>query len=221
MVDVFSFSSAVTVAVSRGAEVLPALSPEDAVARADAHREALVLPGRRRPTPEGWSHSPKSLQTLPPGARLIYFSDNGGHCCARARRAARLLVGALINASAVAAAAVDLQETLGLLVSVVACGECWSRNGALRPCLEDEMGAGAIISAMQLETSPEAGAAARTFESLRGSMIEPLRDCGSGRELRAIGFSDDVHLMAGVDTVEAVPLRGPDGWIRGCERGPG
>jgi len=216
VVDVFSFSTTVCVAVSRGGEVLPALSPQDAGDRVARHRGAVLLPGRRRPTAEGWSHSPASLQTLPPGTRVVYFSPNGGHCCARAEGAGRLFVGALVNAAAVAAAAAEAHRDLGRPVSVVACGERWVGEGSLRPSLEDELGAGAIIAALRLEASPEARAAAATFETLRARLPDLLWDCGSGRELRALGFSGDVRLMAGVDTLAAVPSQAPDGWIRGA-----
>ncbi len=214
IVDTFSFSTATTVAVSRGAAVCATLSPEDAAAQAQTTPRAIVLPGRSHPTPEGWSHSPASLRTLPAGMRLIFFSPNGGHCCALVQRAAALLVGGVVNASSVATAALGLHHALGLPVTVVACGERWDGDGSLRPCLEDELGAGAVLSAMGLEPSPEAGAAARLFDVLRGSLAELLWDCGSGRELRERGFPDDVRLMSELDHVQAVPVRGPDGWLR-------
>ena len=221
VVDVFSFSSAVAVLASRGAEVLPAQSAEDARTLAGVVPAAVVLPGRRHATPEGWSHSPISLQVVPPGTRLIFFSSNGGRCCSLARGAASLVVGGLINASAVVAATVERHWRLGAAVSVVACGERWVGSDTLRPCLEDELGAGAIISALGLARSPEADSAARLYDSLRGAVASSLWECASGRELRARGFLDDVRYMSHVDAIAVAAVRDADGWLRGHSPGPG
>lgn len=171
-------------------------------------RSSYQVGDTRRPT-VGVIH-----EAVPPKTRLIFFSPNGGHCCARAQNAAGLLVASLLNESAVAAAARDLPHSLGRPVTVVACGcERWAGSDTLRPCLEDELAAGAIISAMGVDASPEAHAAARTFEGLRGAIGEALWECGSGRELRERGFGADVRFVAAVDQVAVVPVRGRDGWI--------
>ena len=214
IVDAFSFSSAVAVAVGRAAEVLPAASDRAAERDAQGIPDAVVLRGRRDPTPEGWSLSPLSLIRLPPGKRLIVSTLNGARCCGRAEGACALFVGALVNAAAVAAAAVDEHRRLRRPVSVVACGERWPQGGALRPSLEDELAAGAIIAAMGLRSSPEAAAAAGAFGCAGARLGEALWECGSGRELRQKGFAADVRLMSGVNTWPAVPVRQFDGWIR-------
>ena len=80
---------------------------------------------------------------------------------------------------------------------MIAAGERWP-DGSLRPSLEDLLGAGAIISALSGERSPEAHAAAVTFES-NGDLAGTLMKCASGVELSERGFTDDVVMAAQLD----------------------
>ena len=89
MVDVLSFSTAVDVAVARGAVVYPARWT-------DEHAST----SRERP----YSLSPASLTSIPPGTRLVLASPNGASICGDAEElGAVVIAGCLRNASAVAA----------------------------------------------------------------------------------------------------------------------
>ncbi|HEY8943757.1 MAG TPA: 2-phosphosulfolactate phosphatase [Polyangiaceae bacterium] len=92
---------------------------------------------------------------------------------------------------------VELAQSFGRPIAVVAAGERWL-DGSLRPSLEDFLGAGAIISALSGERSPEAHAAAVTFEANR-DLAGTLQKCASGVELHERGFSDDVVMAAQLD----------------------
>jgi 2-phosphosulfolactate phosphatase len=99
--------------------------------------------------------------------------------------------GALVNAQAVAAVVSSLLEQKALSVTVIACGERWktpSEDGALRVALEDYLGAGAILSYLPQEKSPEARVCAGAFVQVRDDLHTLLWECGSGRELREKGF---------------------------------
>ena len=75
IVDVLRFTTAVSVAVGRGAEVLPYVWGSGDAAAAYARRHGAELAGRRE---QGdWSLSPTDLLDLPGGTHLVLPSPNG------------------------------------------------------------------------------------------------------------------------------------------------
>jgi 2-phosphosulfolactate phosphatase len=193
--DVLSFSTAVSVAVTRGVIVYPhAWRDESAAQRADAL--GAVLAG---PRGSGVSLSPPSLLELAAGSRLVLPSPNGAMCClAAATGGATVVVGCLRNAPAVA----GWLERNGDRVGVVAAGEHWHHEG-LRPAYEDWVGAGAIVAELPASwtLSPEAEAASLAARSRR-----PLREVMSGAELIEQGFGDDVVTAEQYGADPAVPV---------------
>src|SRR5690606_7844244 len=103
-----------------------------------------------------------------------------------------VLAGCLRNARAVAQAAQGLGQPIG----VIAAGERWhyGEDSPLRPSLEDQLGAGAIIHYLTGRKSPEAEAAQALFEHFADKLPATLRECGSGRELIRKGLAEDVNL---------------------------
>ena len=118
VVDVLRFSTAVDVAVARGATVVPT-----------ADRGATT---KLSPT--------ELVATARPGDRYVVPSANGSRLCALALSLGveRVMVGCLRNASAVRAA------VAGDRVAVIAAGERHRWDGPMRHALEDALGAGAI-----------------------------------------------------------------------------
>jgi 2-phosphosulfolactate phosphatase len=197
IVDVLSFSTCVCVAAERGARVFPlAGGGEEAAALAAAvgARQA----GRREEG--GLSLSPGSMERLTEGESVVLPSPNGGRC-ALAAKASDVLCGCLRNARAVA----ETAARAGQSILVVPAGEQWP-DGAMRVSFEDLIGAGAIISALDGELSPEAAAAAAAFESARGDLAARLRACASGQDLIDRGFPQDVEAAAQLDASAAAPL---------------
>jgi 2-phosphosulfolactate phosphatase len=217
VVDVLRFTTAVSVAVGRGAVVLPYVWAAGDAARAYAARHGAELAGRREDG--AWSLSPTGLATIAAGTRLVLPSPNGSALAFGAQNdapGAAVLAGCLRNATAVAAVAGDQPGP----VAVVAAGERWRGDlGPLRPAVEDLVGAGAVVAALadadhrKPDTlSPDARAAAAAFEAARtGGLGEWLAGCGSGRELAARGWSDDVAAAAELDAEAVAPvLHGPE-----------
>ena len=123
--------------------------------------------------------------------------------------AAAVIAGALVNAAAVARAAVCWYGRSGHTITVVACGERWPEpreDGLLRVALEDYLGAGAVLSKIALKKSPEAEVCARTFEACKADVHRLVHDCGSGRELCNRGYAADVEQAAQVDLYDVVPI---------------
>lgn len=200
IVDVLSFSTAVDVAVSRGAMVFPFPHGDEAAAQVEAARVGARLASRTR-AGDQLSLSPASLMQLRPGERLLLPSPNGSRL-SLAGGQAEVVAGALRNRTAVAGLARELagQGDIGLIPA----GERWL-DGSLRPALEDWLGAGAVIEALDLPMSAEARAARDAFRSARPHLGETIRDCLSGRELIERGFPQDVEIALALDLSEAAP----------------
>jgi len=196
IVDVLSFSTCVEIAVSRGGLVFP-FAWNDARAEAFARDMGAVLAGPRGGAP--FSLSPSSLLGVSPGTRLVLPSPNGATLSLEAP--GPVLAGCLRNAAAVARTA----GAAGKRVLVLPAGERWP-DGSLRPCLEDWLGAGAILDALSGPCSPEAETARAAFRALRADLPRVLHTCTSGRELVERAYTQDVDLAAALNVSDTVPV---------------
>jgi 2-phosphosulfolactate phosphatase len=211
VIDVLRFSTATVTAVQHGGIIYPCAwsdDPEAFAARigAEAAVRRRADPGQRR-----FSLSPLTFLTIEPGTRVVLASPNGATCSRYGRTVPHLLVGALVNARAVAEAVTDILASSDLNVTVLACGERWkepNEDGELRFAIEDYLGAGAILSGMPatLSRSPEAQICQGAFLAARDDLQQILRESGSGRELRAMGHAEDVEHAARLDVYDAVPV---------------
>jgi len=197
VVDVLSFSTCVDVAVSRGVEIIPCRSRDGRAAQI-ARQEGAELAGPRGRA--RFSLSPRSFEAGAPGLRVVLPSPNGA-TVALAVEGRPVLAGCLRNAGAVARHA----RTLGRRVLVVPAGERWP-DGELRPCLEDWIGAGAILDALDGAPSPEVSAARAAFHAHQARLEEALLSCPSGRELVERGYPQDVSAAAELNVSGCVPI---------------
>jgi 2-phosphosulfolactate phosphatase len=200
VVDVLSFSTAVDVAVGRGAVVYPARW-RDARSPTVARDVCGVLAvGRSEASPDHpYSLSPQSLSAIPAGSRLVLPSPNGASIVAAAVDGDRaILTGCLRNAAAVGRAA----GARGEVVGVIAAGEQWP-DGSLRPALEDLVGAGKILHALGGNPSPEASAA---IAAAWATTTQDLGTCTSARELIETGYDRDVAIALMTDVSAVAPL---------------
>ncbi len=213
IVDVLSFSTAVDIAVSAGASVR-AMRPSDNIA-AEANRLGAIRAVSRREcsASEPYTLSPDSLAKLPVGALLILPSPNGANliACAEEMTNAMVIAGCLRNASAIASF-VKSRSASGIVV-IVSAGERWP-DGSLRPALEDDFGAGAILANLDLsEASPEARIMAQSYADNRHHIAGYIRSCTSALELSEMGFAHDVERALEIDFSRVVPTLRADGFI--------
>jgi 2-phosphosulfolactate phosphatase len=199
IVDVMSFSTAVSIATARGARVYPFRSGDESDKIEFAKSVQAQWAGHRGKSK--YSLSPASLLTIPQGARLVLPSPNGS-TLTLATGDRPTLAGCLRNAKAVARAALKF----GNKIAVIPCGERWKQDESLRPSFEDHVGAGAIISHLPGLKSPEALAACAAFSSARPNLTDMLKQCSSGLELIAMGYESDIHLIADLDADDSAPL---------------
>ncbi|WP_254509127.1 2-phosphosulfolactate phosphatase [Anatilimnocola floriformis] len=200
LVDVLSFSTCVDIATSRAAVVLPYTWNDERAERFAREQNALLATKDRRAA-EGYSLSPQSLAQIPAGARLVLPSPNGATLSLRAARHAMTIAACLRNSSAVA----EFVQQHGQTVAVIACGERWP-DGNLRFAWEDLVGAGAVISQLSGNRSPEAQLAADAYQQAAGDLQQRLAACTSGRELIRRGFAADLEWAAALNASSSVPL---------------
>ncbi len=186
-------------AVERGAVVYPYRWKDESAAEFAASVEAELAESRETTR---YSLSPVALRSISDGERIVLPSPNGATLTLlAAEHASQVMAGSLRNASAVAGRA-----PADGVVSVIAAGEKWKDDGDLRPCFEDMLGAGAILSHLPAsDLSPEALSAVAVFEAARPHLEARLVQCGSGQELIAIGFGADVVMAAELDASPVCP----------------
>lgn len=205
VVDVLSFTTSVEVATRRGATVYPYRWKDET---AHAFAASVGAEVADESNARGFGLSPSTLLELPSGARLVLPSPNGSTVSLLAGRTP-VVAGCLRNARAVARWA----TRAGGRVSVIPAGERWA-DGTLRPCVEDLLGAGTIISHLTGRPSPEASAARAAFDALSHDLRAGLEGCASGREKVERGEAEDVRIAAELDVSDCVPVLKEGAFVR-------
>lgn len=212
IVDVLSFSSTVVTAVQHKANIYPYPPPINESAKAYAKDVgAEIVWGRAEAVRlGGHSLSPLSFSSADYARDFVLCSLNGAACTWIAAQVPALLVGCLLNASAVADTANRLKLERNVSITVIPCGEKWSdctdNENNLRPGIEDYLGAGLILSRLTGSKSPEAEVCIGAVKSSGHRIRDLIWDSSSGRELRERGYEDDVTYCCQVDISHAVPL---------------
>lgn len=201
IVDVLSFTTSVDIAAANGALVYPYRSRDQSAAAYARSRNALMANATREFEGGGYSLSPSSLVDIPAGTALVLPSPNGS-TLSLSTGDTPTFAGCLRNATALAG--VLRQYETG--ISIIPAGERWKQQQTLRPAIEDLIGAGAIIHALEGTRSPEAETAAAAFAAFKDDLESVLLASGSGRELIGRGFAEDVRLAAALDASECVPV---------------
>lgn len=198
IVDVLSFTTCVEIATSRGAVIYPYRSRDES-AQTFADSVKAELAGKRHGD-SPYLLSPASLLEIPRGTRLVLPSPNGS-TLSLATGSTPALAGCLRNAREVAFAA----QQYGERIAIIPAGERWRQDGSLRPALEDWIGAGAILEALDGKFSPEAQAARDAFRAVKSNLKSVLLQSGSGKELIARNFEPDVTLSSMLNMSDTVP----------------
>ncbi|MDA8314493.1 MAG: 2-phosphosulfolactate phosphatase [Actinomycetota bacterium] len=229
VVDVLSFTTAVSVATGRGIAVVPhALGAPGAADLAERLGAALAVPRRERSAAHPWTLSPGALLVAPRTHRLVLPSPNGSAIAAAVAGGRRgddpnertdgpaVVAGCVRNVTATVAWLVARgYGTDERPVWLIAAGERWP-GGSLRPALEDQLGAGALADALERSgctLSPEARAAAQTFTGTE-DLHAAIARCASGRELSAMGFPEEAEIAAALDTDDHASVMDGEMFVR-------
>jgi 2-phosphosulfolactate phosphatase len=209
VVDTLSFSTAVITAVQRGAVVYPCPEDGNACKLARQVGAEVAVPRHRVPVEGKYSLSPETYRAIESGTRIVLPSLNGGGCIQAAEQAPYLFIGALVNATAVAERLSLQMSESGLSTTIVACGEIESNSAGesfLRMAVEDYLGAGAILAALDLGLTTEAHVCREAFRGSRHDLGAIMRGCRSGLDLREQGYGEDVDWAARLDSCPSVPM---------------
>ena len=200
IVDVLSFSTCVDVAVSAGAAIYPYPLKDETVFDF-AEKIGALAAGLERST-TSYSLSPISFRSATKDERIVLASPNGARLTYLAHPA-DIFCACLRNFKSIARYLTAHYKK----ITVISSGEQWE-DASLRPAIEDLLGAGALISELEGNKSPEALMAENAFKSLAASnsIGGILLFCGSGKELMAQGFPDDVLVASELNASIAVPM---------------
>jgi len=214
VVDVLRASSTIVTMLERGVqEVLLAPTIGEA-RRLRQELPSYLLCGEEGGLPPpgfDYGNSPSEFGALDlKDQRAILCTSNGTRAILAAAEAPLVLVGCLLNATAVASTAWGEATKRGLGIAVVCAGE----EGGSAFAAEDALGAGAIVDAMvgpgrrwptALEPTDEARAALEDYRAQRGQQETTLRETAHGRDLLALGLGQDLAFCARRDRFAAVP----------------
>ena len=198
IVDILSFSTSVEIATNNGAIIYPYRCKDDSAVEYAKSVQAEL--SRSRLSKEGYSLSPASLTKISAGTKLVVPSPNGSSLTLLTLKTPTI-AGSLRNCEAVA----QFAQKYGNRIAVVPAGEKWEDDN-LRPAWEDLIGAGAILSFLNGNLSPEAENAVAAFHFFKKDLPAYLKKCSSGKELIAKGFELDVELAAAFNVSDCVPL---------------
>jgi 2-phosphosulfolactate phosphatase len=205
VVDVLSFTTALTVAVERGIEVYPYRWRDESAQEYARARDAVLGVGRSEVDGPGRvSLSPVSILRSQGIQRLVLPSPNGSTIAQLLAARGATVVGVCLRNARAAARWVTKSLGPNDTVAVIASGERWKSDGSLRPAIEDLWGAGAFLQALGLPGSPEAEMAIAAWDRSGGH--PPLADCAGGRELISYGYPEDVEIAGEVGASSAVPV---------------
>lgn len=209
VVDVLRFSSAVSAAVEAGASVAPMPWREPGTGELPDRTSGTAAAAAPRDRAAA-SLSPTELLRARPDDAIVVSSPNGAALAVEAgeRDVPFVLAGCLRNATATARRALIVAHDAP--IGIVAAGERWpGPAGRLRPAVEDLIGAGAVLHALDPAGSvsapccdPEARAARAAFLDARPSLPGLLAATMSGQELIDGGRGDDVATCAALDATD-------------------
>ena len=214
VVDVLSFTTALSVAVDEGVEVFPFRFRDASAAAFAATRGAVLAIGRREAGANGVSLSPLSVLEaartgpLATSRKLVLPSPNGSAIARQLAESGSVVVGACLRNAKAVAGWISRGAVRGP-VAVVAAGERWPGD-QLRPAVEDLWGAGAVINALLQAgvgpASPEAAAAAAAYRELGPTVGTALAACASGQELIGDGYGNEIAVAARENVSTRVPV---------------
>lgn len=221
VVDVLRASSSIVTLLERGATHVVAAKDTTEARRLHQQMPDHLLCGEEHGLPpEGFDYgnSPSEFSRLDLAGRpAILATSNGTRILAALAEAPALLVGCLLNRTAVAEAAVRTARERGLDVTVV----CSAAYGGSVFVLEDVLGAAAIVdAALRLSDPPDPHDAARfardAFEVAARDLPAAVASAYHAHELVDAGLSEDVAYCARLDVSAVAPLveRGEDGVLR-------
>jgi len=207
VVDVLRCTSSIVNALANGAKaVIPTETLKEAYRLREQHPNYLLVGERKGRKPEGFDlgNSPlEFVREVVDGKTVIMTTTSGTRALVRCRRAEHVLVGAFLNAGAVAKKAAEIAQRNKADVSFALAGE----KGLFS--LEDSLCAGAVASefpAGTFDLSDKALAAVLGFERVKDALSEYVRKTRHAKHLTELGFRRDIEFSCMLNHFGIVPV---------------
>lgn len=215
--DVLRATTTITAALAAGVNPIYVFDRlDDARQQAGPPGPDRILAGERKCiAPEGFDrgNSPRGFVSADSGKPMFLATTNGTRALAAVAAAPLVLVGALVNAAAVAEYLIRAGRDVLLL--------CAGTDGAIS--MEDLLGAGAVLQELSRRGAVELEGdlpriALRLFAAARSDLSAVLTDAQGGRNVIAAGLADDIAFAARLNSLPIVgqlrhdPLRIVPAW---------
>lgn len=218
VVDVLRASSSVVALLERGcSEVVAASDVAEARRLGELLPDHLLCGEAGGLPPEGFAYgnSPVEFSRADLAGRSVILATSNGTriLAALASEAPAVLVGCLLNRTAVARSAIEIARERGLGIAIV----CSAAYGGSVFVLEDALGAAAIADAALSDPAAIGSDSARfardAFSVAKPDIRGAVRSAYHAQELVDIGLAEDVAYCAQLDASTVAPLleRSPDG----------
>jgi len=206
VVDVLRATTTITAALAAGClEVIPVLTPEEAIEMRERLEDERVLLGGERNTLKipGFDLGNSPLEYTPEvvaGKRIILTTTNGTRAISRAAHGRQVLIGAMINAPAVARVAAMAKTD----ITIICAGtrEHFS--------LEDFLAAGLIVDWHgrygDFTLRDGARVAREYYGFYRNDAITAMKASFHGQQLMELGFETDIDYCSQIGLVDIVPV---------------
>ena len=207
VIDVLRASTSIVAALEAGAkEIIPLASIEEATRLAETMgRETVVLCGERDGNKiNGFDLGNSPLEFTPEnvkGKSLLMATTNGTVAVARAKGAALITVGCLINAKALVPVLTEAPVDIILL--------CSGKQG--RASLEDLLCAGYLTRLVkdqcpEAELNDGARVARDIYEKHKGHLTKAVKESAHGSYLADLGYLTDIEYSTQPDSSNTVPV---------------
>jgi 2-phosphosulfolactate phosphatase len=207
VIDVLRSGTSILNALTNGAEaVVPAVTLNEAHELRSQHPEYLLAGERGGHKSRGFDLGNSPLEFTSErvaGKSLVMTTTSGTVALARSKAARWVLVGAFLNARAVAGEAEEIAVREGIGVSFVLAGE----KG--RFSLEDFLCAGAIAKgfvAGRLYFSDKVQATLLAFRQAEADLTGSVMKAEHAKHLVKLGFKEDVDFSCRLNLLRTVPI---------------
>jgi 2-phosphosulfolactate phosphatase len=207
VVDAFRASTTIAVLVRKGARVIPVASIEEAAIYLGADYR-IGERGSTKVRGFDFGNSPTEVEAseLKQGATVVLSTTNGTRVIEAASGAPAILIGAFVNAHAVADALAS--GAYGTRVAVIGCG--WEGRRAS----EDESAAGAILHRLSERGAELDERGQRVTDLYLVRSEKSLRRNSAARRLALLGYEKDLDFCLAENTVPVVPRLEGDAFVR-------
>jgi 2-phosphosulfolactate phosphatase len=207
VIDVLRASTSIIVSLANGASsVTPTITLKEATQLHKEHPDYVLVGEREGQMPHGFDlgNSPASLaRERLQGKNIIMATTNGTKALIQSKESKWIVVGAFLNAEAVAEKAVEIASRNETDISFVLAGE---KN---RFSLEDFVCAGALTERFprnMIELSDKTTAALLAFNGAKHNLFENIQKSKHAQALTEIGFSKDIEFSCQLDVYNIVPF---------------